>query len=65
MCIRDSANHVKVRAQDRHGEWFELEADDMFARCSQHENNHLDGSTIMDLATHFYEDDDPEDEGEE
>ena len=59
------AKHAKVRAQDRHGEWFELEADDMFARCIQHENNHLDGITIMDLATHFYEDDYPEDEGEE
>ena len=54
------AKHVKVRAQDRHGEWFELEADDMFARCIQHENNHLDGITIMDLATRFYEDDYPE-----
>ena len=46
--------------QDRHGEWFELEADDMLARCIQHENNHLDGITIMDLAEHFYEDDYPE-----
>ena len=26
----------------------------------QHENNHLDGITIMDLAEHFYEDDYPE-----
>ena len=26
-------------------------------RCIQHENNHLDGITIMDLAEHFYEDD--------
>lgn len=59
------SKHVKVRAQDRHGEWFELEADDMFARCIQHETNHLDGITIMDLATHFYEDDYPEDEDEE
>ena len=54
------AKHVKVKAQDRHGEWFEMEADDMLARCIQHENNHLDGVTIMDLATHFYEDDYPE-----
>ncbi len=54
------SKHVKVRAQDRRGEWFELEADDMFARCIQHETNHLDGITIMDLATHFYEDDYPE-----
>lgn len=55
------SKHVKVRAQDRHGEWFELEADDMFARCIQHETNHLDGITIMDLATHFYEDEADED----
>ena len=54
------SKHVKVKAQDRHGEWFELEADDMLARCIQHENNHLDGITIMDLAEHFYEDDYPE-----
>lgn len=59
------SKHVKVRAQDRNGEWFELEADDMFARCIQHETNHLDGITIMDLATHFYEDDYPEGEDEE
>ena len=51
---------VKVRAQDRHGEWFELEAEDLLGRCIQHENNHLDGITIMDLAEHFYEDDYPE-----
>ena len=54
------SKHVKVKAQDRHGEWFEMEADDMLARCIQHENNHLDGITIMDLAEHFYEDDYPE-----
>ena len=47
---------VKVRAQDRHGEWFELEADDMLARCIQHENNHLDGITIMESSEFFYED---------
>ncbi|WP_298735954.1 peptide deformylase [uncultured Subdoligranulum sp.] len=56
------SKHVKVKAQDRHGEWFEMEADDMLARCIQHENNHLDGITIMDLATHFYEDDYPEED---
>ena len=32
----------------------------MLARCIQHENDHLDGITIMDLAEHFYEDDYPE-----
>ena len=60
----ERSKHVKVKAQDRHGEWFEMEADDMLARCIQHENNHLDGVTIMDLAKHFYEDDYPEDDEE-
>ena len=35
---------VKVRAQDRNGNWFELEAEGLLARCIQHENDHLDGS---------------------
>jgi len=39
----------------------ELEAENMLARCIQHENDHLNGVTIMDRATHFYEDDYPED----
>ena len=60
----ERSKHVKVKAQDRHGEWVEMEADDMLARCIQHENNHLDGITIMDLAKHFYEDDYPEDDEE-
>ena len=47
---------VKVRAQDRHGEWFELEAEDLLARCIQHENDHLDGITIMESSEFFYED---------
>ena len=58
----ERSKHVKVRAQDRNGNWFEMEADDMLARCIQHENNHLDGITIMDLATSFYEDEYPDDE---
>ena len=47
MCIRD---------RDRHGEWFELEAEDLLARCIQHENDHLDGITIMESSEFFYED---------
>lgn len=56
------AKHVKAKAQDRHGEWFTIEADDMLARCIQHENNHLDGITILDLATRFYEDEHPDED---
>lgn len=47
---------VKVRAQDRNGEWFELEAEGLLARCIQHENDHLDGVTIMQSSEFFYED---------
>lgn len=47
---------VKVRAQDRNGEWFELEADGLLGRCIQHENDHLDGITIMQSSEFFYED---------
>ena len=47
---------VKVRAQDRNGNWFELEAENLLARCIQHENDHLDGITIMESSEYFYED---------
>lgn len=35
--------HVKVRAQDRFGEWFEAEGTGLTARCFCHELDHLDG----------------------
>lgn len=35
--------HVKVRAQDRNGNTFEYEGDDLLARASCHEIDHLDG----------------------
>ncbi|MEG0484450.1 MAG: peptide deformylase [Oscillospiraceae bacterium] len=49
---------VTVRAFDRFGKPFTLEAEDMLARCICHETNHLDGITIMQLADHFLEDED-------
>jgi peptide deformylase len=42
------AARVKVRAQDRHGQWFELEADDLMAVALQHEKDHLDGKLMID-----------------
>ena len=39
---------VRVAAQDRHGRPFELEADDLLARCIQHELDHLDGVLFVD-----------------
>lgn len=35
--------HVKVRAQDRNGESFEVEGDGLTARCFCHEIDHLEG----------------------
>ncbi|MDV2856657.1 MULTISPECIES: peptide deformylase [Oceanimonas] len=42
------AEKVKIRAQDRHGETFELEADDLLAICIQHEMDHLQGKLFVD-----------------
>lgn len=41
--------HVKVRAQNRKGEPFELEANDLFARAVCHELDHLDGKLYIDV----------------
>jgi peptide deformylase len=42
------AARVKVRAQDRHGEWFELEADELLAVAIQHEHDHILGKLMID-----------------
>ena len=35
--------YAKVRAQDRYGDWFEAEGEELIGRCFCHENDHLDG----------------------
>ncbi len=42
--------NVKVRAQNRHGEWFEAEGEALQARAFCHEIDHLDGVVFKDLA---------------
>lgn len=37
------AYRIKIRAQDRHGKYYELEAEDFLARAIQHEIDHLHG----------------------
>ena len=44
-------DYVKVRAQDRHGEWFEVEGHGLTARAFCHELDHLDGVLFTDKAT--------------
>ncbi|HXG28270.1 MAG TPA: peptide deformylase [Nevskiales bacterium] len=40
---------LRVRAQDRHGQFYELEAEGLLAQCIQHELGHLDGQLYIDL----------------
>ncbi|MFV0411735.1 MAG: peptide deformylase [Oscillospiraceae bacterium] len=50
---------VTVKAFDRNGNPFTMEAKEMLARCICHETNHLDGITIDDLAEYFYDPETP------
>lgn len=49
--------YVKLRAQNRHGEWFELEAEELLAVACCHEVDHLDGILFEE---HVVEDDNPQ-----
>jgi peptide deformylase len=42
------AARVRVRAQDRNGETFERDYDDILAVCIQHEMDHLEGKLFVD-----------------
>ena len=42
------ADHVRVKALDRNGKAFEIEADGLLAVALQHENDHLDGVLMID-----------------
>ena len=44
----ERATRVVVRALDRHGKPFEVEANDLLARCMQHEIDHLHGTLFID-----------------
>ena len=43
-------NYVKVRAQDRDGNWFEAEGEELIARCVCHELAHLEGQLYTAVA---------------
>jgi len=42
-------HRVKMRAQDRQGQAYELEAEGLLAQCIQHEVGHLNGQLYFDL----------------
>ncbi|HIY21863.1 MAG TPA: peptide deformylase [Candidatus Flavonifractor merdigallinarum] len=45
---------AKVKAQDRHGNWFEVEGEEIVARCFCHELEHLDGHLFTERAPQLY-----------
>ena len=49
-------NLVRVRAQDRHGDWYEYEGQELTARCFCHELEHLDGHLYTEKAYHMLTD---------
>jgi len=48
--------YAKVRAQDRNGEWFEAEGEELIARCFCHELDHLDGIVYTEKMDRFLSD---------
>jgi peptide deformylase len=44
----ERAARIRVRALDRHGKPFEIDAEGMLAVCIQHEMDHLDGKLFVD-----------------
>lgn len=47
------AEHIKVKALNRDGESFELEASELLAVCIQHEMDHLEGKLFVDYLSAF------------
>ena len=45
--------YAKVTAQDRHGNWYEAEGEELIARCFCHELDHLDGIIYTDIMERF------------
>lgn len=46
-------DYVRIRAQDRMGNWFEMEGEEMTARVLCHEIEHLDGHLYVEHIDHF------------
>ena len=44
---------AKVKAQDRFGDWFEVEGEELIARCFCHELDHLDGIVYTEVMERF------------
>ena len=42
--------YVRLKAQDRYGDWYEYEGEELIARCFCHELDHLDGHIYTEKA---------------
>ena len=45
--------YATVKAQDRYGEWFVVEGEELIARCFCHELDHLDGIVYTEVMERF------------
>lgn len=45
--------YAKVSAQDRNGNWYEAEGEELIARCFCHELDHLDGIIYTEVMERF------------
>ncbi len=45
--------YAKVRAQDRDGNWYEAEGEELIARCFCHELDHLDGIVYTEVMERY------------
>ena len=52
--------YARVRAQDRNGNWFEAEGEELIARCFCHELDHLDGIIYTEVMDRFLTDEELE-----
>ena len=52
--------YAKVQAQDRDGNWFEAEGEEIIARCFCHELDHLDGIIYTEVMERFLTDEELE-----
>ena len=57
--------YAKVRAQDRDGEWFEAEGEELIARCFCHELDHLDGIVYTEVMERYLTEEELNAEAEE
>ena len=58
-------NYAKVRSQDRNGNWFEAEGEELIARCFCHELDHLDGILYTEVMERFLTEEELEAQEEE